>query len=85
MAIARYFIKRDGVSTRASHRSTPELDFLRGEEGSIYRPDVLDDADIYLCLVKVLKAFFNILASTSMPRAMGSNEFPDRANAERDR
>ena len=58
MLCARHQIRvGELVGVSPSFRSTPDLDFLRGEEGRRDRPDVFDGGDFNSMTPKALKAF----------------------------
>lgn len=74
-------------------RCTPEIDFLRGEAGSVGMGDFLDDPEMQHVGVKVLKAFLDVGLFESMawarwgaakwvqnlPRAVAANAYGARA------
>ena len=61
--------KRDlGLSTPASCREAPDLEFFRGEVGRRDRPDVLDDADPQAVPTTKLKAFSDVGLVEAMSR-----------------
>ena len=69
MLCARYQIHAGGLrGVEPSFRSTPDLDFLRGEEGRRDRPDVFDDGDFNAMAPKALKAFLDVMMEEAMTR-----------------
>jgi hypothetical protein len=57
-AFSLYHILQDGVDEEMSYKITSDLDFLRGEPGSKYRPAVLDDIDLQKQPIVKCKAVF---------------------------
>ena len=47
-------------------RCTPEIDFLRGEPGSVVTGDFLDDTSLSLLSIKMVKAFLDVGLYESM-------------------
>ena len=69
MVCARHQIRvGELVGVSPSFRSTPDLDFLRGEEGRRDRPDVFDDGDFNSMTPKALKAFLDVMVEEAMTR-----------------
>ena len=61
--------KRDlGLSTPASCREAPDLEFFRGEVGRRDRPDVLGEADPQAVPTTKLKAFSDVGLVEAMSR-----------------
>ena len=63
MAVSQYWINNADVETHASEpgfRTAECLDFFRGEEGFVERPDIFDDGDLNVQPVASLKAFLDV-------------------------
>ena len=57
---SRYWKRKKGLPGTASYRTACDLDFFRGEVGTVDRPDLFDDMDRSICirlLVSCLKPF----------------------------
>lgn len=60
MAQARHNVTRFNLNGAASIRCTPEMDFLRGEPGSVLMGDFLDDTALNILDLKLVKAFLDV-------------------------
>eukprot|EP00438_Fugacium_kawagutii_P023266 Skav224631 [mRNA] locus=scaffold1903:97011:98423:- [translate_table: standard] len=93
MAQVRYNKERFQAEGEPCIRCTPEIDFLRGEPGSILMGDFLDDTSLSLLSMKMVKAFLDVGLYESMawarwgatkwaqnePRAVADNTYDDGA------
>ena len=91
MAQARHNKTRFKAEGSPCIRCTPEIDFLRGEPGSILMGDFLDDTSLSLLSMKMVKAFLEVGLYESMawarwgatkwvqnePRAVADNSYDD--------
>ena len=66
MAQCRWNKERLGVDGEPCVRTTTEIDFLRGEQGSVLMGDFLDDGGCNALLMKVLKSFTDVGLYESM-------------------
>ena len=66
MAQVRHNKTRFNVEGQPCIRCTPELDFLRGEPGSILMGDFLDDTSLSMMDMKLVKAFLDVGLYESM-------------------
>jgi len=90
-AQCRHNLERFQVQGQPCIRCTPELDFLRGEPGSVLMGDFLDDTALNLLSMKLVKAFLDVGLYESMawarwgaskwvqnePRAVADNTYED--------
>ena len=86
----------EGTKGKPCIRCTPELDFLRGEPGSVVMGDFLDDATLSQLPIKFLKAFLDVGLYESMcwarwgatkwvsnePRAVADNSYGSSVDEE---
>ena len=91
MAQVRYNKAHFNLEGEPCIRCTPEIDFLRGEAGSILMGDFLDDTSLSLLSVKMVKAFLDVGLYESMcwarwgatkwvqnePRTVADNTYDD--------
>ena len=91
MAQARHNKTHFNIEGDPCIRCTPEIDFLRGEAGSILMGDFLDDTSLSILSVKMVKAFLDVGLYESMcwarwgatkwvqnePRAIADNTYDD--------
>ena len=91
MAQVRYNKAHFNLEGEPCIRCTPEIDFLRGEPGSILMGDFLDDTSLSLLSVKMVKAFLDVGLYESMcwarwgatkwvqnePRTVADNTYDD--------
>ena len=96
MAQVRRNKARFNLSGQPCIRSTPEIDFLRGEQGSVLMGDFLDDTSLHMLPMKLLKAFLDVGLYESMcwarwgatkwvqnePRAVADNTYDDGVSEE---
>ncbi|CAJ1407201.1 unnamed protein product [Effrenium voratum] len=96
MAQVRHNKARFNLSGQPCIRSTPEIDFLRGEQGSVLMGDFLDDTSLHMLPMKLLKAFLDVGLYESMcwarwgatkwvqnePRAVADNTYDDGVSEE---
>ncbi|CAJ1352020.1 unnamed protein product [Effrenium voratum] len=96
MAQVRHNKARFNLSGQPCIRSTPEIDFLRGEQGSVLMGDFLDDTSLHMLPTKLLKAFLDVGLYESMcwarwgatkwvqnePRAVADNTYDDGVSEE---
>lgn len=86
MAQCRLHCERFQLQDKSCVRCAPEIDFLRGEAGSVGMGDFLDDPDMQHVGVKILKAFLDVGLFESMvwvqnqPRAVAANAYEARAD-----
>ena len=93
MAQCRLNCERFHLQDKPCLRCTPEIDFLRGEAGSVGMGDFLDDPEMQHVGVKILKAFLDVGLFESMawargaakwvqnlPRAVAANAYGARAD-----
>ena len=94
MAQARFNKVHFEVEAEPCIRFTPEIDFLRGEPGSVVMGDFLDDATLSTLSIKLVKAFLDVGLYESMcwarwgatkwvqnePRAAADNSYDDRVD-----
>ena len=66
MAQARHNQSRFNLDGQVCVRCTPELDFLRGEPGSVLMGDFLDDTSLNILDMKLVKAFLDVGLYESM-------------------
>ena len=73
---ARFMIRKYDLDMDATVRSAPDLDFFRGQPGSLGQPFVLDDSDLNEQGVKKLKAFFDVGEEEAMTyQRWGASKF----------
>jgi hypothetical protein len=66
--LSRYWKRKLGLPGHASYRTACDLDFFRGEVGTIDRPDALDDCDPKTLTGAKWKAFSDVGMVESMSR-----------------
>ena len=96
MAQVRHNKARFNLSGQPCIRSTPEIVFLRGEQGSVLMGDFLGDTSLHMLPMKLLKAFLDVGLYESMcwarwgatkwvqnePRAVADNTYDDGVSEE---
>ncbi|CAJ1401529.1 unnamed protein product [Effrenium voratum] len=91
MAQVRRNKARFNLSGQPCIRSTPEIDFLRGEQGSVLMGDFLDDTSLHMLPMKLLKAFYESMCWArwgatkwvqNEPRAVADNTYDDGVSEE---
>jgi len=65
---SRYWKRRLSIAGSACYRTSSDLDFFRGEVGTVDRPDALDDADPKTISAAKWKAFTDVGLVESMSR-----------------
>ena len=73
---SRWYIQRYGFDKEASVRTAPDLDFFRGNPGTLAQPYILDDSDLNTQEVAKLKAFLDVGEEEAMTReSWGASKF----------
>ena len=60
MCVSKFFIEDRGEQLEPSFRSAANMDFFRGDVGSVYVPAILDDGDTRSTRMASLKAFLDV-------------------------
>jgi hypothetical protein len=76
MMFSRYYVGKFGLNRDASYRVAPDIDFFRGNPGTVGQPYIFDDGDIDKAEVAKIKAFMDVSEEEAMTRERwGASKF----------